>query len=184
MPHLQLLTTTPLSNAPSTKSVTLDDDMCHFCYLKSFSTQTRQCLSPSVLSNRLCICFCDNNHNVNKVQGINNCPFPSSIHKSSGLFYSLQRRMIALAISFITSHHNPSVCQFLRRLKTWKRSNQRFILGSNLTSKNFYIWSENGPQNSGTNEIGSRTAENEDFGGLITFIQKCNTIKTPMTMQP
>ena len=113
-PHLQLLTTTPLSNAPSTKSVNPDDDMCHFCYLKSFSTQSWQCLSPSVLSNRLCICFCENNDNVNKVQGINYCPFQSSIHKSSGLFYNLQRRRIALAIFLFTSHHNPTVCH-----KSW-----------------------------------------------------------------
>ena len=54
----------------------------------------------------------------------------------------------------------------------------------NLTSKNCYSWSENVPQNSGTNEIGSRTAENEDLWVLITIIQKCNTIRTPMMMQP
>ena len=35
----------------------------------------------------------------------------------------------------------------------------------NLTSKNCYSWSENGPQNSGTNEIGRRTAEKENFVG-------------------
>ena len=29
----------------------------------------------------------------------------------------------------------------------------------------YYCWSENGPQNSGFNEIGSRTAKNKDFVG-------------------
>ena len=82
MPHLHLATTAPVSNAPSTNSATPNDAMCHFCYLKSFPSQSRQCLSSSVLGNRVCVCSY-NNDNLNNLQSNNNCPSPSSTDKSS-----------------------------------------------------------------------------------------------------
>ena len=87
MPQLHLATTVPVTNAPSTKSPTPNDAFCHFCYLKSFPGQSNgQCVSSSMLGNRVCVCTYNNNditNNNNKAQGSNNCPSPSSTEKSS-----------------------------------------------------------------------------------------------------